>query len=311
MHPETGMATPHGCSNKPVSRKHTLMFLAVLCLGVLVAVAVRYAGSPVPSTVAESGQREVGSPAQEAARPRQATGLASVETGRRVSADTAVWYAAGDPAYQALEDRVAELQRRVEDLEAELRAYRAAPGNDAGDSSASPLTTRAPEPRGKAQLIAAGIDTSTAEWVQQQLDKNQLDELYLQNQANREGWLNTPRYHEQRREIYQRFDAFREELGDETFDRLLYAVGRPNRVLVSDVMQGSPAEQIGLNPSDAILFYDGKRVFSTAELQGLTKAGDPASWVLVELMRDGKPVSLYVPGGPLGVRLGTARVAPE
>jgi hypothetical protein len=294
-----------------VSRKHTLLFLAVLCVGVLVAVAVRYAGSPVLSAAPESGQGEVGSSVQEAAGPRPETGFASVETGERVSADGAAWPAAGDLAYQALEDRVAELQRRVEDLEAELRAYRAAPGNDAGDSPASPPTSRVSEPRGKARLIAAGIDTSTAEWVQQKLDKNQLDELYLQNQASREGWLNTPRYHKQRREIQQRFDALRAELGDETFDRLLYGVGRPNRVLVSDVMQGSPAEQIGLNPNDAILFYDGKRVFSSAELQGLTKGGDPASWVLVELMRDGKPVSLYVPGGPLGVRLGAARVAPR
>jgi len=142
-----------------------------------------------------------------------------------------------------------------------VQAMAAAPGIAA---EASPPTARVSEPRGKARLVAAGIDTSTAEWVQQQLDKNQLDELYLQNQASREGWLNTPRYHKQRREIQQRFDALRAELGDETFDRLLYAVGRPNRVLVSDVMQGSPAEQIGLNPNTD----------SLAKLAELNKSGE-------------------------------------
>ena len=216
-----------------------------------------------------------------------------------------------DLRYRNIEKQMAEFQRRIENLEAEIRMHRGGLRNDTGTPQRSAPTPQVSGPTGEAQLVAAGIDRSTAVWIQQQLDKNQLDELYLQNQASREGWLNTPRYHQARQEIQGRFNEFREELGDETFDRLLYAVGRPNRVLIKDVMQGSAAEQIGLNASDAIVFYEGKRVFSTAELQALTRGGDTSSWVLVEVSRDGEPVSVYAPGGPLGVRLTTGRVAPK
>ena len=125
--------------------------------------------------------------------------------------------------------------------------------------------------------MAAGIDRSTAIQIQAQLDRNQLDELHLNNQARREDWLNTPRYHEARQEIRARFTDFREQLGDDTFDRLLYALGRPNRLLIADVLQGSPAQQTGLSARDEILSYQGKRVFTVPELQALTGAGDPSS----------------------------------
>jgi S1-C subfamily serine protease len=237
--------------------------------------------------------------------------MGTIEAGSATAADSTQEPAGAELRYLAIEGQVAELQRRIEDLEAELGFSAVEVRDDANASPPASEASAVSAPSSEAKLVASGIDEATAEWIQQQLDRNQLDQLYLQNQASREGWLNTPRYHRQRREIYQRFDAFREELGDETFDRLLHAQGRPNRVLVSDVMQGSAAEQVGLSANDTILSYDGKRVFSTPELQALTKDGDPASWVLVELLRDGRPVSLYAPGGPLGVRLSTGRVAPQ
>lgn len=285
--------------------------MVVLGVGVLVGVAVRYPAGVFPSKAPDSGQVEAPFPGDDAARPPQESSLTSVEAEGFVSADSATRRAEQDLRYSNIETQMAELLRRIENLEAELDVTRAGLPDDTGIPQGAAATSQVSEPTGEATLVAAGIDTSTAEWIQQQLDKNQLDQLYLQNQASREGWLNTSRYHKERREIYQRFDALRGELGDDTFERMLYAVGRPNRVLVSDVMQGSPAEQGGLSANDAILSYDGKRIFSTPELQALTRDGDTASWVLVELVRDGRPVSVYVPGGPLGVRLSTARVAPE
>ena len=118
-------------------------------------------------------------------------------------------------------------------------------------------------------------------------------------------------YHQARWEIQERFKEFRGHLGDDTFDRLLYALDRPNRVLINDVLQGSPPHQSGLNARDEIVFYDGQRVFSTQELQELTIGGDSSSWVLIEVYRDGEPLSVYVPGGPLGVPLATGRVPPR
>ena len=78
-----------------------------------------------------------------------------------------------------------------------------------------------------------------------------------------------------------------------------------------DVMQGSPARQNGLRASDTIVSCNGTRLFSTKELQELTNGGDVSSWVLVEISRNGEPLSVYVPGDPLGIRLTTGRVLPQ
>lgn len=288
-----------------------LLFLAVLCLGVLVGVTVRYPEGLLPSAVLESGQVEAQFSVDNAADPPQETSLASVEAEQIISADFATRRAEEDLHYKKIENQIAELLRRVENLEAEIRINRSGLRNDTGTPQRSVPTSKVSGPTGEAKLVAAGMDRSTAAWIQQQLDKNKLDELYLQNQASREGWLNTSRYSQARQDIQGRINAFREQLGDETFDRLLYALGRPNRVLIKDVMQGSPAQQIGFNASDAIVFYDGKRVFSIKELQALTGGGDTSSWVLVEVSREGEPLNLYAPGGPLGVRLTTGLMPPR
>ena len=90
-------------------------------------------------------------------------------------------------------------------------------------------------------------------------------ELYLQN-FERE-WL-------QRREAYlggERIPAARErlraELGDEVYDRYLYAKGSTNRVKVQRVLPGSAAQLAGLKPGDVVLSYDGERLFDVEDLR--------------------------------------------
>ena len=76
-------------------------------------------------------------------------------------------------------------------------------------------------------------------------------------------------------------------------------------------MNNSPAQQYGLNAGDTIIRYDGKRILSAQELQALTAEGDTASPALVEIIRQGQTMNLYVSGGPLGVRLTSRRERPE
>jgi len=287
-----------------------LLLLAVLCLGVLVDVALRFRAE-LSSPPEGAAQTEAQLSAGNVADSPQQSSLPNMDAELIVSLGPATGDTDGDLRHRVIEKQIAELQWRVGRLEAEKPANRRERSTDTATPQDSIPPSQASRPTGEAKLVAAGIDSRTAAWIQQQLDKNQLDELYLQNQASREGWLNTPRYHQAHREIQARFNELRGQLGDETFDKLLYALGRPNRVLISDVLQGSPAQQTGLNAHDEIVFYDGKRVFSTQELQGLTSEGDTSLWVLMEVRRDGEPLGVYVPGGPLGVRLATGHVPPR
>jgi hypothetical protein len=289
-----------------------LWFLTILCLGVLIGAVLWNAVDTVPGDDADRMTPVRGSARSDlASTPRDADTV-------RGGPDTANLEALLVSLEELrLRDRqreqtLSELQERLERLEA-LRG--GAPPGAAAEASGGGAPSRAAgrqtQAQGEAALIAAGIDSETAAWIQQQLDENQLDELYLRNQSLREGWINTPRFRDALAKLRSRFDGLRGELGDDAFDRLLFALGRNNRVVVSGVMHNSPAQQFGLNVGDTIIRYDGKRVLSTQELQALTAEGDTASPVLVEINREGQMMNLYVSGGPLGVRLMARRVRPE
>ena len=63
------------------------------------------------------------------------------------------------------------------------------------------------------------------------------------------------------------------EIGDDAYDRMLYAHGRVNRVAVRDIMQNSSAGQYGLQANDRVYEYDGQRVFTGQELNDLVTQG--------------------------------------
>ncbi len=98
----------------------------------------------------------------------------------------------------------------------------------------------------------------------------------------------------------------REELGDTEYELYLKANNRQTSVGVSSVMASSPAERAGLQAGDEIVGYDGRRVFSTAELIQRTMAGGDGSAV-VDVTRNGSPLQIVVPRGPIGVEIGRFR----
>ena len=99
--------------------------------------------------------------------------------------------------------------------------------------------------------------------------------------------------------------------GEEAYAALLYATGRPNSVVVTDVLESSPARDAGLEPGDEILRYASERLFRPNELRLATAAGEPNEFVSIEVRRDGRPVTLQVRRGPLGVLLqGATRPPP-
>jgi len=159
-------------------------------------------------------------------------------------------------------------------------------------------------------LVAAGVDPATAADIKRRRDELALSELYLRDQAEREQWLDTPRFREEMAALEQQRTTVRDEIGDEAYDRYLAAAGEPNRVRVDEVMTDSAAAQAGLVAGDVVLRYGGVRVFAPGDLVVETRAGQAGETVPLELLRNGERVEVRVPRGPLGLRIAPGHAAP-
>ena len=215
----------------------------------------------------------------------------------------------------------ADLQREIEAreaLEMQLIRLEATITRQATETvTVAPRDNEIPDPdetaalAGLDALLDAGIDAGTATWLQEQIDSMDMDELWLNDRAVREGWRRSGRYMKEKQAIRARLATLRDELNDEdTWDRLLYATNRNNRVILQHIMRNSPAEQYGLQSGDSIISYDGQRIFTSQELAKATTGGLVGTMVLVEVERDGQRLNLSLPSGPIGGRLQSARVRP-
>jgi serine protease Do len=91
----------------------------------------------------------------------------------------------------------------------------------------------------------------------------------------------------------------------------LYTSGQSNRVKVTSVLSGSPAETIGLQSEDVILAYDGQRIMRWRDIRSATLQGDIGNYVDIEVLRDGSRLNFTVPTGTLGVQLAGVQQEPE
>jgi len=159
-------------------------------------------------------------------------------------------------------------------------------------------------------MLDAGIDPVKVNTIKQAFEQAEMDKLYLRDQATREGWMNTKRYTDSAKEIADRTRNLRNELNESEYDAYLYASGQSNRVIVSSTLSTSPASNAGIKPGDTILKYDNKRVYNWSDLTSATSEGSPSDTVSVTIERNGQLQQVYLPRGPLGIRLTTDSVAP-
>lgn len=159
-------------------------------------------------------------------------------------------------------------------------------------------------------LLSVGLDNADIDKIDKRIEQQEMQQLYLQNKARREGWYGTQRYFEESRNLSSNSNIYREELGDDRYDRYLYESGQNNRVLVQSVISGSPAEQVGLIEGDVIYRYGDKRIFGWNDLTSATAEGDPSQVIRIEIKRKDQSLEFYVKRGPLGIRLGSDRVNP-
>ena len=157
-------------------------------------------------------------------------------------------------------------------------------------------------------LAARGAPAAEIERLSDIFSESEMQRIDLDHRARREGWHRKRRYYNAIRAQQQHF---REDIGDETYDLLLYATRRGNRVVLSDVLGNSPAANAGLQPGDMILSYDGERIFTGRELQRATTQGEIGESVAVDVLRRGERLRLYTTRGALGARLRSMRMLPE
>ena len=157
-------------------------------------------------------------------------------------------------------------------------------------------------------LVSHGLPLHEAERLRERWEQHELDKIYLDDQAAREGWRRKPRHYHQRQRLERELT---EELGDEGWDRMLYASGQDNRVVVRDVLQGSTAEIAGLEPGDTILRYNGNPIYKIGVLQRATTRGQVGERVRAEVLRGDEVFTVDLERGPLGTLLRQTRAFPE
>lgn len=146
------------------------------------------------------------------------------------------------------------------------------------------------------RLVEAGFPPDQAEWIVQREAELQMERLQARYEAMRGN--------EDQAFFGQRFSqdsALRAELGDADYERYLSANGRSTSVGIGNVVSNSPAQRAGIQPGDEILRYDGERVFSMMDVAGRIMQTEAEGNVVVDIVRDGIPMQLVLPRGPLGV----------
>jgi C-terminal processing protease CtpA/Prc len=218
----------------------------------------------------------------------------------------------------ALEARMSELAVEIEELRANAArssdTRSAAPGRTLDDAEREALRERARnagapsaadmERRQVERLVAAGFAPDRAEWINRRMQELRVEQMQAQYEATREGRPVGPAMQ------LGTDAALRKEIGDAEYERYREALNRPTNVDVLQVLASSPAERVGLKPGDQIVAYNGTRVFDVAELNALTFQGNPGESVVVEIRRNGQPLQLVVPRGPLGVTGGFRGATP-
>jgi hypothetical protein len=282
--------------------KNFIFIPGLFALGIATGIAMMYG----------RGKEKTPEPVEEL----QTTPAMVEETGDHPMANAfAITQASDSERIQALEqqlrllnDRILELERVIDDELNETKETGAIailkPSTvDTPVSSLSPAMTTE-------NLVRAGISEQLAADILRRKNEIDMKILELRDRASREGYLNTERYARELNELREQDIPLRDEIGDDYYDSYLFASGQSNRVKVASVMIGSPAEMSGMRDGDLILSYDNRRMFNWKEVQEATSRGERDEYVNVTVLRNGQLVNLWIPRGPLGIRLSAARVRP-
>ena len=215
-------------------------------------------------------------------------------------------------ARRAAEAKVMQLRKRLLALESaddsRLEQSGVAPGIQSSEAVAAKVRLDSTDgipgeqkPWFNGRLLEqAGLSNSEIEEVKEVWEEHEMEKLYLTDDANRNGTIRTKGFYDRLANLNR---TVREELGDDLYDAFLYATGTPNRVMVKQVLENSPAGYSGLATGDVVIRYSGERIFHAARFKQATADGEVGRPVSIEVERDGEVFSFSIPRGPLGVQL--------
>lgn len=201
-------------------------------------------------------------------------------------------------ARQLLQEEVLYLTGELEQLRVDARSPEDAISPEAIARSEERRTSRrSSRPDDRAgQLQQAGFTAGEAEWIARRESELQMAALQARYEAGQSG--DTSAWWQSRGEMEE---TLRAELGEAGYERYLEASGRSTAITVGSVIESSPAERAGLMPGDRITRYGGERVFSMTDLTRQTMDGTAGQQVVVDIVRDGQPMQVVMPRGPLGI----------
>ena len=150
-----------------------------------------------------------------------------------------------------------------------------------------------------AALERVGWSEDEVERVRQRWEEYQLAKLEVENQRARK----VPGWKELGKRLFQIEVQARNDLGDEGYEAMRFAAGQNNRVVLSELLEISPASDAGLMSGDEVISYDGQRVFSAGALKFYTQSGEEGAWTEVRVLRGDEERRFFVRRGPLGARL--------
>jgi hypothetical protein len=157
-------------------------------------------------------------------------------------------------------------------------------------------------------LVTVGINRVDATHLRERWEKLMLEKLELNDRAMREGYFMTPQHGAESGALDL---GFQSEVGEAGYAAYLYATSQDNAVIVRGVLPNLAGRAAGLEMGDQIVRYGGSAIFTTPELQMQTSSGAKGETVEVDVLRDGRMISLRVPRGPLGVVTEAARRSPS
>ncbi len=148
-------------------------------------------------------------------------------------------------------------------------------------------------------LEAAGWTVDRIERIRRRWERYAMEKLQIENERARKvpGWKQLGK-----RSFQVEVDA-RRDLGDEDYEGMRFAAGEPTRVVLTELLETSPAAEAGLLAGDEVISYEGQRVFTAKALKFLTQQGLSGAPAEIRVLRAGAEHRFFVPRGPLGTRL--------
>lgn len=212
--------------------------------------------------------------------------------------------------FEELSNRVVQLESKIDELAGDLRENRgqrttasrlgAAQDDTVAVQALTPGASPAERSQGIAErLLDGGFAPDRAQFVATRSEEFLMAQIEARYESERDG---EPLSMEALERLGPQY-MLREELGDWEYERYLEALGRPTLVGVVNVLDNSPAARAGLMSGDQIVSYGGRRVFNVFEVTQLTREGTVGESMLVDIVRDGQPMQIIVPRGPLGAAL--------